>query len=57
VLGAGAGAVMAKNFCVRGHKAAQGLRVFIVNGCGFARAKITKFFYVWGIVCGSHKLI
>ena len=44
MLGAGAGAVVGQNFGVRGHKAAQGLRVFVVHGANFVRAKITLFF-------------
>ncbi len=47
VLGAGAGAVVAQNFGVRGHKAAQGLRVFVVHSADFVRAKIALLFNLW----------
>ena len=45
---------------MRGHKAAQGLRVFIVNDANFVGAKIALLFDVYGIfivvVRWSHKL-
>lgn len=44
VLGAGAGAVVGQDFRVRGHKAAQNLRVFIVHGADFIAAKIALLF-------------
>jgi len=46
VLGAGAGAVMGQYFCVRGHKAAQSLRVFVIHGADFIGAKIALLFYL-----------
>jgi hypothetical protein len=44
VLWAGAGAGMVQDFGVRGHKAAQGLRVLIVHGRHFIAAEIALFF-------------
>ncbi len=60
VFGAGAGAVMVKNFAVRRHKAAQGLRIFIVYGADFVGAKIALLFNLRlvvfiVVVVGSHK--
>ena len=43
------------------HKAAQGLRVFIVHGAYFVGAKIALLFFHWpgvsvSVVVGSHKI-
>ena len=47
VLGASTGAVMVHNFGMGRHKAAQGLRVFVVDCANFVAAKIALFFYLW----------
>ena len=43
---AGACAVVAQYFGVGRHKAAQGLRIFIVNGADFVGTKIALFLYL-----------
>ena len=45
VLGAGAGALVAQNFGMRRHKAAQGLAVFVVYRAQFIGAKVALLFY------------
>lgn len=50
MLWAGAGASARQDLGVRGHKAAQGLRVFVVYSRDFVRAEIADFLDWWLIV-------
>jgi len=44
VLRASAGAALGQNFCVGRHKAAQGLRIFIVYRADFVATEVAIFF-------------
>ena len=50
VFGAGTGPVVAQNFCMRRHKTAQGLRIFIIYSVGLVGTKITLLFYLGLVV-------
>ena len=45
VLWARTSAFTSKNFSMRGHKAAQGLRIFIIYCADFVSTEVTNFFY------------
>jgi len=47
---ASAGAVVGKYLCVGRHKAAQGLRVFIVYGAKFVGTKVALLFFLGFVV-------
>ena len=60
VLGAAASLFVGHDFGVGGHKAAQGLAVFVVHGGNFVGTEVAILLYHWNVsiaLLRSHKII